>query len=372
MLFLSFAPVEFMGGFEKWLYNICDRLSQKEETVIINCSPKIANLYGQIVLGRTFDDRMGIEKSNLDNVVSLGIKNFIPFTRPWRKTKNFFKSSRVIYIKFELIETFIVIYFLGLKGLKKTIAGLHSAFIYKDPHSFFDYLHKAIYESFLTKYFLQNMKVIHVINKNDGKFLKETFGLKKVSYIPNGISPFTEKTKDISQKSKTGLNILFVGELSKRKGVDALIKTVSLSPANFRFKIAGSGAMEKEVIALSEKFPNCEYLGYVENSKLGKYYRKSDVLFVPSKAEGMSLAMLEAMSFGLKIVNSKNTHLSLPNFVEYTNLSLSVSEYLNIFKKIYKLKLRSQLRKNDINDYFEENFTQKKVMPKIINLLVSP
>jgi len=54
IVFLNFAPIEFMGGAEKFMLDMATEVNKKEKTILIDVSPKIANLYGQAILNRKF------------------------------------------------------------------------------------------------------------------------------------------------------------------------------------------------------------------------------------------------------------------------------------------------------------------------------
>jgi glycosyltransferase involved in cell wall biosynthesis len=55
----------------------------------------------------------------------------------------------------------------------------------------------------------------------------------------------------------------------------------------------------------------------LNHDKVCELYAKSDIFFFPSRAESMSLAMLEALSYGLPIVTSKNVALDIPDYMQF-------------------------------------------------------
>lgn len=62
----------------------------------------------------------------------------------------------------------------------------------------------------------------------------------------------------------------------------------------------GTGALEKRVQALAEKSCRVRAVGQVGETAL--YYRAADVFLLPSRYEGTSLSLLEAMACGLAVV----------------------------------------------------------------------
>src|SRR6185503_7855744 len=101
----------------------------------------------------------------------------------WKSARKFFRDSRRIYSRFEILEMLIIFYFGGFFALNKTVAGIHSPLKYNTPISFFDHLHAFIYESRLTRYILSRMKYVHVISHNDKQFIEKVFRLTNTVYI---------------------------------------------------------------------------------------------------------------------------------------------------------------------------------------------
>ncbi len=65
--------------------------------------------------------------------------------------------------------------------------------------------------------------------------------------------------------------------------------------------------MGAELKALAEKLKVSEYiefLGYVPHNEISNYYSTSDVFVLPSRNEGMSNTVLEAMASGLPVITT--------------------------------------------------------------------
>lgn len=362
ILFLNFIPIEFMGGTEKWMNNTAKTVQKYEEARVLSIHPHIANAYGMIVPKRKYDSR--INESELHNHLSLNYQSFMPFTKKWKNTKNIFLKSRLIYTRYEILEFLIVMYFSGISGFKKTIAGVHSPFMYSDPISFFDKLHNVIYGSVLYKFMFRQIKRVHVLNRKDKKYLNAIFKLQNVVYVPNGVAnPKVIRNQNANNNSQ--LRVLFVGELSMRKGVDVLIKIIKHAPKHIKFTIAGDGFFKKEMISLVKKYNNVEYQGYVGKRKLDQLYREHEVLILPSRAESMSLALLEAISYGLVIIDSKNIKLGLDKRVEFSCDNKNIKSYLITLKKLSNMKKLNKLNKIYIKTYFTKNFLSSTINQKL-------
>jgi glycosyltransferase involved in cell wall biosynthesis len=355
ILFLNFAPISFMGGAEKWMNETAKKVNQHEETFLVSVAGNIASLYSSLVLKRKFDSRANAK--DIHDNLSLDLSSFVPFTSKWNKARQLFQKSRLIYARYELPEFVILLYFSGLSGLKKTIAGLHSPFIYANPESFFDHLHNLVYSSSFSKKLLSSVKKVHVLNKRDFKLFSKDYHFKNIEYVPNGMP---EQTTSTTIKQDHKLHILYVGELSRRKGVDRLIEVVKNSPKHFIFTIAGDGTMQPEIQNLAKEYPNCIYKGFVSPSELSKLYKTNEVLFLPSRAESMPLSILEAMSFGLVIVDSDETNLQLTAAIEYSSVD---NKFLDSLNKIFLKKKQNKISVASNKEYFNNNFSKKVVDP---------
>lgn len=362
VVFLNFAPIEFMGGAEKWMNDTAQKLHRYENTIVFSVAPNLANLYGKLVLKRSFEKRISPEK--LHNHVYLGIRTFIPFTHEWQLVRNYFKTSRLIYTKYELLEVMIILYFGGFSVLKKTVAGLHSPLIYFSPKGFWDNMHNTVYKSKLSMKVLSLVKKVHVLNKRTENILTDGYKLHNITYMPNSVVPLTNG-KPLSEAKPGILKVLYAGELSERKGVDVLIEIIKNAHPNFEFSIAGNGYMKQEIQALSDALPNCHYLGYMSPQELAHIYGENDVLLFPSRAESMSLTMLEAMSHGLTIVNSQEASLGLDKQIEQSCDNNRLTTYYYALSYLYKLKKQNNLSKTYVKKYFQDHFSPRVVDPQV-------
>lgn len=371
IIFLNFAPLSYGGGAEKWIIDVSNKIKDFESVSLLDVHPKIANIYGKLVLKREYSQRTTIDHTI--NHTAISLVSFIPFTGEWYDIRKLFEEARLIYIRFEVLELLLLLYFGGIKQLKKTVAGIHSPYIYSDPIQFFDYLHNYVYTSLLIKLFLSKFSLIHVLNPLDEKFFVNKFNIKSTVRVPNYIHFNSYKLTRNKKLSPNKLfNILYVGELNIRKGTDLLIETMKNSPAKFCFHIAGDGPMKNEI---EKQNFNCEVIlyGYIKNKKLSDLYKKCDVMFLPSRAESFSLACLEAMFFGLPVISSPQIYLGLPLYIQYVNYKRTIPGYVALLKRLFILKYKGNLieHKSEIKEYFKKNFSEKIILPQLMNKVFS-
>jgi L-malate glycosyltransferase len=127
-----------------------------------------------------------------------------------------------------------------------------------------------------------------------------------IGVIPNGIdnvefSP-NPATKAIDHR------LICVSRLIERKGIDVLIKAMPLikkEVADISLSLVGEGNLEPELRALASELGVGSLINwhrYVEHSELPDLYRQAGLFVLPSRYEGMSNALLEAMACGLPVV----------------------------------------------------------------------
>lgn len=121
---------------------------------------------------------------------------------------------------------------------------------------------------------------------------------EKIVVIPNGVD--TPKIMPIHRKTD-GFFYLFVGRARKEKGIQELIKAFNLLKVNKkRLVIVGEASDEVKRIYGGK---NIIFTGYIsDRGTLGTIYQNSDVFVLPTYWEGQSVAVLEAMSYGLPVI----------------------------------------------------------------------
>jgi phosphatidylinositol alpha-mannosyltransferase len=131
--------------------------------------------------------------------------------------------------------------------------------------------------------------------------------------IPNGIDldHFSPNVSPIDEFCDGKVNILFVGRLEKRKGVNYLLgayKRVKQEISNSRLIIVGPGTRlrgkyEKQVKRSGLK--DVVFVGHVSYDELPRYYRTADIFCAPATGwESFGIILLEAMAMGKPIVAS--------------------------------------------------------------------
>lgn len=168
------------------------------------------------------------------------------------------------------------------------------------------------------------------------------------------------------------VKLLFLGVLIQRKGVSDLLKAArklkdELGGQRFRVVIAGSGKEEdnlKKETAELEIDDVVEYAGWADEQKKTALLKACQVLVLPSYNEGLPVAILEAMSYGMPVVATDvgdipsavveecNGCLVEPGDVEH----LAVSMKRLILERESWLRYSREARKNAMEKFSEDVF----------------
>jgi len=131
-----------------------------------------------------------------------------------------------------------------------------------------------------------------------------------IDVIPNGVELDRFFPAETAEKSKV-LRLLTVGRLSVTKRIELLIDTVEIlhrTACKLHFTVVGGGQMERQlrkIVMERELGDVIKIIGRVNSEKMPEVYRRNDIFISASMQEGMSNAMLEAMSSGLPIVTTR-------------------------------------------------------------------
>lgn len=114
----------------------------------------------------------------------------------------------------------------------------------------------------------------------------------------------------VSYSYNDSFNILFLGVLIKRKGVYDLLNAISILNKknvlnNVRFVIAGDGDERKKLESKSIELNIDKYIkfyGWINSEEKKALLESSQLLVLPSYNEGLPMAILEGISFGLPII----------------------------------------------------------------------
>jgi glycosyltransferase involved in cell wall biosynthesis len=124
------------------------------------------------------------------------------------------------------------------------------------------------------------------------------------TYIPNGIAPPVYRDPQlIREQGITKEYVLFVGRLVPEKGCHLLLDAWRNLPATMRDRfdlvIAGDAGFTPGYVEKLRRDapPGVRFLGYVHGNILDELYSNTALVVLPSTLEGLSITLLEGMSY---------------------------------------------------------------------------
>lgn len=163
---------------------------------------------------------------------------------------------------------------------------------------------------------IHNSACIHALNCQEADSVRQ-FGYNgKIAVIPNGINVPDTKPQLISNQNKY---VLFLGRLDEKKSVIELVqgwKQVSQSAdiAGWELRIVGYGLqsyIDKIKISI-EKLGmdrSIKFLGPLYGDDKRKILSEASAFILPSKSEGLPMAVLEAWSYAVPVLMTKECNL---------------------------------------------------------------
>jgi L-malate glycosyltransferase len=157
--------------------------------------------------------------------------------------------------------------------------------------------------NFQLKYLVKKMDYLVATNKTSGReFIEMGYPESRIVYIPNGVK-ITSEGKGTYTSVRT---VLTSARLSREKGMDILIKAwaqVLRQEKSLKLLILGDGPLASELRNLSKALDltdSVDFRGMVQD--VSSYLKEADLFVLPSRTEGVSNALLEAMNQGIPCI----------------------------------------------------------------------
>ncbi|MDD2389425.1 MAG: glycosyltransferase [Desulfobacterales bacterium] len=191
---------------------------------------------------------------------------------------------------------------------------VHSTMAFLDTRNFWD--PRALLINVLNHALYRLAEHVIVVSEEIKIIIRKRYGLEdsKILVLKNGIIVEDVHEPSISWEkvfdtTEMGVKIVAVGRLVVSKGFDILVKAVAKLAADgnssLRVVIAGEGEQRPELEKLIKDLNVENFIRLIGlRNDVQKLMDVSDIFVMPSRYEGLSIAMIEAMACGLPIVAS--------------------------------------------------------------------
>ncbi|MBU6214856.1 glycosyltransferase family 4 protein [Patescibacteria group bacterium] len=133
-------------------------------------------------------------------------------------------------------------------------------------------------------------------------------------FVPNGVdcARFSPTIPPRFPRTRRGIRFLYVGSVSRRKGVHYLVnafKKVAASAPDAELLIAGGGEPDfvGEMKKLAQPYPQIQFLGRIEDADLPSIYSSADVFCLVPLSGSTPTVLAEALASGLPIIATRGS-----------------------------------------------------------------
>jgi len=163
----------------------------------------------------------------------------------------------------------------------------------------------------IIKFIWGHAAVVTAISQEHKRLALHTMPQRCIEIIPNGVDTHIFSPMGLNERGRREqLTVICVGRLIERKGQHHLLEAAALLHrrgygGRVRIVLVGTGDTEPQ---LREQCANLNlqdtitFAGFHDRDEMPTFYNEADLFVLPSFSEGMSIALLEAMSAGLPVI----------------------------------------------------------------------
>lgn len=218
-----------------------------------------------------------------------------------------------------------------------------------------------------------------VLNHSTQEYFLKTYG-RETHYIPNGVSEPHFCAPDLIKKNY-GLEkdsyILFLGRLVPEKRCHLLCQAYMNLHPDKKLVIAGGSSDSQDYMNELKSYaavnPNIIFTGFVDGQLRDELYSNAYLFVLPSDLEGMSLCLLEAMSYGNCVLCSDIEESA--NVIRDHGLMFHKNDIQSLTQELdYALAHPNAVAifKQRASDYIRSRFQWDKVVSATLNLYHVP
>lgn len=223
----------------------------------------------------------------------------------------------------------------------------------------------------IIKKIINSADKIIVLSEEWKNYFSKIVNKNKIIVLNNSVFVPNNFIKKIDTKK-----FLFLGEISKRKGIYDLLEVFSdviKFDKDVQLLIGGDGEVikVKKFIMKNKLEKNIKLLGWLSNSEKNKYLKKCSFSVLPSYAEGMPMSILEAMAYKNIVISTRVG--GIPEIIQNNKdgILINPGDTIQLYDSIILLLTNSKICEKLSNNAYAKirnNFNINDNIIKLINI----
>ena len=304
-----------------------------------------------------------------------------------KEVSKLFKNGQYDLLFIETFDQALFINFLDNDMFIKTIVRAHST--NETEYTMFEKSIEYKVRKFIIKYLISK-KIINIASTNRFhiEFVKKYYfnsnvidiGNKNFFIIPNTVRNLNDII-DFEVRDK--INLLILGRMDRlgfnQKGFLDFIYALRLLDNNilnrYQITVVGKGERKAHIQMLTKNLKNINFIDELTHEETLMYLKRSDLVVLPSRYEGLSMFALEALATGNALIFSRTG--GLIDLVEDNGFFFEPQDIEGLADALTTMALKSDkeimwMKKRSV-DIFNRKFSPKIVAEKfnkILNLFI--
>jgi glycosyltransferase involved in cell wall biosynthesis len=244
--------------------------------------------------------------------------------------------------------------------------------VHDDAYSKYKSPLQAIYhKSLIRHYEKKSFKLArHVtcVSEYTRRSLAQSFNLGNIEVIPTWVDTGFFVPSPAKKEMAKPYKLLFCGNPIRRKGWDLVPEVMRGLGSDFVLYFTGDVSSLDRGSHPSNIVP----LGRISSpERMLAIYHQHDALLFPSRLEGLSQAVLEAMACGLPVIGAESS--SMPEVIQSGKNGVLCQQddadaYVNAIQRLFSLPEELQQMSEHGRASVEDRFSEDKVVPRYIDM----
>ncbi len=230
--------------------------------------------------------------------------------------------------------------------------------------------HQALVRRFMQKSFAA-ASAVTAVSQATALSLAHTVNLQSAQIIPNFVNTQIFRLPTGTPKSSKIYKLLFVGNLTRRKGADLLPPIMRQLGDRFELRFT-TGLRDGSIRNIPTNMKSIGRL--TEDLQLVNAYQECDALLFPSRLEGLPMTPLEAMACGKPVIAARAS--SMPEVIEHGTTGLlcepdNVNQFVEACRTLADSPKTRQQYGDAARERVERLFSEDVIVPQYIALYKS-